>query len=223
MNTRNDRLADLLRRFLDNNCTRQELLELLEMIEQFPDSENLRHVMREQWHAISDAEGIPHAHAKLENLLRASRTATKERGAERTEKRSETTGERWWKQRPARRFAAAAAIALILVSITYLFFKPDTSIPKQALSAYNSQNDIAPGSERAILTLADGTAISLNSKRIGTLAQQGSMQIIKLDSGQLAYYPAGDDEGQGEIAYNTLTTPRGGNSKSPYPMAPKYG
>lgn len=212
MNNTNDRLADLLQRFLNNSCTRQELLELLEMIEQFPDSENIRHVLREQWHTISGAEGIPDAHAKLENLLRASRAVATEK-EEKNTKGAETVGLPW--QRHRRRFAAAAAITLILASVAYLFFRP-ASTPEQVLSINNPHHDIAPGGEKATLTLADGTAIALDSNGAGMLAQQGGMQVIKLDSGQLAYRPAGDAY-SGRIGYNTLTTPRGGQFKVTLP------
>ena len=73
------------------------------------------------------------------------------------------------------------------------------------------QNDVAPGGNKAVLTLANGRQIFLDSAHTGMLAQQGNAQIVKTDSGRLEYTivqgkPAG-------IVYNTLMTPRGGQFK----------
>ncbi|MFD2874234.1 FecR family protein [Mucilaginibacter ximonensis] len=72
-----------------------------------------------------------------------------------------------------------------------------------------SNNDVAPGSNRAVLMLANGRQIILNNAKSGFLAQQGGIQIHKASSGQLVYQiknvAANSDTG-----YNTITTPRGG-------------
>ena len=67
--------------------------------------------------------------------------------------------------------------------------------------------DILPGGNRAVLTLANGSRVILDSVQNGTVAHQGASQVIKIGSGQLAYH----EEGKGvAIGYNTITTPRGG-------------
>ncbi len=66
---------------------------------------------------------------------------------------------------------------------------------------------MTPGGNKAVLYLAGGQAITLDTAGNGAIASQGNVQVIKLDSGQLAYQGAG---AQGEVAYNTLATPRGG-------------
>ncbi len=75
-------------------------------------------------------------------------------------------------------------------------------------SAPLKKNDVAPGSNKAILTLSNGTKITLDSAQVGSLAQQGNANIIKLDSGRLAY--STNSIATGEILYNSLATPRGG-------------
>ncbi len=55
--------------------------------------------------------------------------------------------------------------------------------------------------------MADGSTIVLDTMQNGNLAQQGNTTVIKLD-GKLAYNSA--NAGANDIAYNTLTTPRGG-------------
>jgi ferric-dicitrate binding protein FerR (iron transport regulator) len=78
------------------------------------------------------------------------------------------------------------------------------------------QADIAPGGNKATLTLADGRNIVLDSTRNGAITRQGSAKVMKLDDGRLAYAaraPMGSDAEPAMVAYNILSTPRGGRYK----------
>src|SRR5205085_10936617 len=66
---------------------------------------------------------------------------------------------------------------------------------------------VLPGGNKAILTLANGQQIILDSAANGTLTSQGNTKVIKLDSGQLAYTATGASD---EVLYNSISTPRGG-------------
>ncbi len=68
--------------------------------------------------------------------------------------------------------------------------------------------DIKPGGDKAMLTLADGSTIILDSASNGELALQGSSRVIK-ESGQIVYdsHQASEDS---RMVYNTMSTPRGG-------------
>jgi transmembrane sensor len=68
--------------------------------------------------------------------------------------------------------------------------------------------DAVPGGNKAMLFLANGSKIILDSARSGKLTQQGGTNVIKIDSDRLAY--SGSNENSTEILYNTLATPRGG-------------
>jgi ferric-dicitrate binding protein FerR (iron transport regulator) len=68
--------------------------------------------------------------------------------------------------------------------------------------------DIAPGGNKAILTLADGTQVILDSANNGAITKQGNVTVIKLDDGQLAYNASSTSTSA--LTYNTVTTPRGG-------------
>ncbi|MGZ8556899.1 MAG: FecR family protein [Chitinophagaceae bacterium] len=71
-----------------------------------------------------------------------------------------------------------------------------------------AENDVLPGGNKAILTLSDGSAISLDDAENGQVAQQGNAQIANLGNGQVAYKVI---EGKkSEVVFNTLTTNRGG-------------
>ena len=87
-----------------------------------------------------------------------------------------------------RRMAAAAVIGLVLLSGAYfLLLKKNGAEVLPNNEPALSIKDIAPGGDRALLTLADGTTIILDSATDGSLAQQGGVKVIKL-GGQLAYH-----------------------------------
>jgi transmembrane sensor len=99
-----------------------------------------------------------------------------------------------------RKFAAAAIIIGIIATSIY-FLTRNTQTPANLNIALT---DIPPGRDAAILTLADGRQIILDSTQ-GTITNHNGIQIINL-AGRLTY------EGEtpsGETVYNTVTTARG--------------
>lgn len=109
---------------------------------------------------------------------------------------------------------AAAAVILIgatIAATVWLNRKPQTIIPGVAIV----QPEIQPATNKAILTLADGRRIELDSAVNGTLAQQGSTKVVKLNNGQIAYTPEG--KAGNEIFINTMTTPRSGQYRLSLP------
>ena len=109
------------------------------------------------------------------------------------------------------RVAAAAAILILLTGGAWYYFyqKPEAGITKNNSDTDRFKNDIDPGSDKAVLTLADGSEIILDNAQTGTLTQQGNTKIILLDAGQLAYNTHGT-KANGEVLYNTISTPKGG-------------
>ncbi|MNL01930.1 fec operon regulator FecR [compost metagenome] len=102
--------------------------------------------------------------------------------------------------------AVAAAIGFVIVAALWLY-KPD---PKTSNSNMEIQarNNILPGNNKAILTLADGSKISLTDATKGELAEQAGVSITKTRDGQLVYQIK--DSGKNKNVYNTIETPRGG-------------
>ncbi|MCW3467151.1 FecR domain-containing protein [Chitinophaga nivalis] len=98
--------------------------------------------------------------------------------------------------------AAAVLITAIVTAGMYWYAKPTPVAPVAAVK----RNPLAPGSNKAILTLGDNTTISLDSTNNGALAVQGNTQITNTN-GALSYQAAGDNS---KILYNTVATPRGG-------------
>lgn len=106
------------------------------------------------------------------------------------------------------RIAAAAAILILIGAGSFFIFfnKEQNQIAKT--NTIVPQNDIAPGGNKAVLTLGDSSKIILDNAQNGTLAQQGNTNVSKMNDGQIAYNVL--NEKPTEVLYNTITTPRGG-------------
>jgi len=107
------------------------------------------------------------------------------------------------------RMAVAASILLSLSAGIY-FFLQKKQADKQV--AQNQMHDIAPGGNKAILTLAGGQKIVLDNSRNGVIVNQTNIVVSKKQDGQLVYNAAQiAAPGKAEaVSYDTLTTPRGG-------------
>lgn len=102
---------------------------------------------------------------------------------------------------------AAAAVLLIAFTLTFLFINSTNKEQFSGLKAKNNVDSlIVPGSNQAVLTLANGTNIKLNSKDNGTLSNEEGVIITKNEDGLLTYKVT--DKALASI--NTITTPKGG-------------
>lgn len=101
---------------------------------------------------------------------------------------------------------AAAVLIFLLGAALFYYYKPT----KQDVVTHSPQPtfDIAPGKEKAILQLADGRQIVLDDVQNGVIANEGQAQVKKMN-GALRY-EAHDTKPGAAVAYNTITTPRGG-------------
>ena len=113
-------------------------------------------------------------------------------------------------RRKRRIWAAASIIAVMLAAGGYYLLlnkAPDevvTTTQKETLL----NNDATPGGNRAVLTLADGSQIILDSAANGTLSEQGNIKVLKLNNGRLSYNKTANPSS--EVLYNKVSTPRGG-------------
>lgn len=108
-----------------------------------------------------------------------------------------------------KRIAIAASFLLIFSLAGYLWLQKPALV-KIADTAVQMQ-DISAGTNKATLTLADGSKIILDRAATGTLAQQGNTHITKLGDGTVAYKTDSYDEPRIALQqFNVLTTPRGG-------------
>lgn len=118
-------------------------------------------------------------------------------------------------------FFRYAAAVLLLIGIGALLWgllrtNKQQDIVKQTTTT--NQTDIAPGGDKATLTLADGSVIVLDSTANGQIASQHGVVIVKKRNGELKYESA---KAPVAIAYNTMRTPRGGQYQLSLPDGTK--
>ena len=103
----------------------------------------------------------------------------------------------------------AAAVLLIAGMAGWVWFSSRSShkLGEQEAVATNQQ-EVLPGGNKAMLTLADGTTIVLDNAGNGTIAQQGNTAIEKLSNGQIRYHHNGNASSASMT--NTMRTPTGG-------------
>ncbi|MGN6439780.1 MAG: FecR family protein [Agriterribacter sp.] len=107
----------------------------------------------------------------------------------------------WWK-------AAAAVLVLGAASVTWFILSTGNSKKQLAepVAVVKETNDAQPGKTGAILTLANGQQILLDTTADGAIAVQGAPDIMN-KNGTLTY---DDDAGNSDVvAYNSIVTPKG--------------
>jgi ferric-dicitrate binding protein FerR (iron transport regulator) len=186
-----DYYQDLLKRYLDGQCSVREGEELF------------------AWLASNEAR-----RPLLEALEREFQAHAGEPAAEVAGEISERIRGRLMKEVgkrpiPMRRTWMAAAAAILALGVGAYTWKTHTrSAPASAPRAQQlPAQDVAPGGNKALLTLGDGRTIALDSVAEGQLVRQGGAGLVKVGEGQLAYKAEG---AQGAVLYNTISTPRGG-------------
>ncbi|OQP58971.1 FecR family protein [Niastella populi] len=107
----------------------------------------------------------------------------------------------WW----------VAAGTLLFMATTWYFVMNDKQVTTQTVEVQKPviQTTVVPGGNKAVLTLADGSTIVLDSAANGALTRQGATMIMKKQDGELVYKTEGR-HGQQAVAMNTISTPRGG-------------
>ncbi len=102
------------------------------------------------------------------------------------------------------RFAAAASIILLLSAGAYVFLNKDKKQNNITETGTHAHDVAAPATNKAMITLADGKRVSLDSIQSGSLTKQYNVNVVKTVDGQIVY--SGSSE---KMAYNTLENPRG--------------
>ena len=105
--------------------------------------------------------------------------------------------------------AAAAVVGAIMITVFYLWRPGKEESP---VVAEANKADKEPGREGALLTLADGSVVVLDSAANGLIAQQGNT-AVKLSDGILLY----EATGESAVTFNTMSTPRGRNFRLTLP------
>jgi len=103
--------------------------------------------------------------------------------------------------------AAAAALVITVGAGGYYWLanKPAKQVPQKPVAVVKP-HDLPPGRDAAILTLADGKKIVLDSAS-GAISQQGNVTVLNVN-GMLSYAPT-KKANEDEVVYNTVSTARG--------------
>ncbi|WP_158563266.1 FecR family protein [Chitinophaga silvatica] len=111
---------------------------------------------------------------------------------------------KWW---------AAAAASLFIGLGTWYYIAHQQPL-SQVISKTNYASDVEPGHEGAILTLSDGSKITIDSLNNGLVTTQNGVNVT-LQNGQLAYNYSG--KSNNDVVYNTMSTPKGRSFKLKLP------
>ncbi|HLZ89344.1 MAG TPA: FecR family protein, partial [Puia sp.] len=173
----------LLQRYLEGNASQEEM------------------IIVEQWYQqLVDVGEWTWAEGEREQLQAAMEARLLQRIA------SPRIGAKWL----ILRRLSAAAILLLAVASVWVLITRRTQQPLASMSQ-RYRNDVRPGRNAAVLTLAGGKTIVLDDSAPKTIGAQGNTVILN-DSGQLVYEASSRPVPSGkasEIFYNTLTTQKG--------------
>lgn len=114
---------------------------------------------------------------------------------------------RFLSKRTAQWLAAAALIAAIAGTA---WFFADTAARHSADEPIAAIDTILPGSDKAVLTLSDGSQVVLDSNVQDLIKERGNVDILS-NGGRLVYDASKLLSGDRQpVSINTITTPRGG-------------
>ena len=189
-------IAELIIKHLKNELSAREVSELQiwisqsdankALFEQFNDTENL-HIELQSFY-----ESKNRIWQKIQERLPAAKLVRM------NSHRSKVS--RW--------LVAASIFIAVAFGSYFLVFNRSTDEDK-IVNAVTPSGDVkAPETSRAMITLADGNTVYLDSAVIGQLAMQGNIKLVKLADGQIVYERF-LHQAQGDMPYNTLTNPRG--------------
>jgi transmembrane sensor len=199
-------LEYLLNRYANKTCTPEEKEELMRLLQESGNDEAVQQLIDKMIVERQVTHRMPehNAQAVLQAIFEADESPVVP---------IETAPVR---RIPFARIAAAAIIVLLVTAVgwQWLMRSPKT----QVATVEATKNDVAPGGNKALLTLANGSTIVLDNAANGIVAQEGNANVVKLKNGELAYKRSDDKSGnQLTIDHsplnNTLSTPKGGEYK----------
>jgi transmembrane sensor len=200
-------LKEIFQRYVNNECTEEEVKFLLEHFRTDDNENALRDSIAAKLneYPVADFDQNPQSKPALDAIFNSILDNIAD---EQEEVQPKKNGSLLLK------FIAGVAVVLIGGLVIYSYHN---SIKEGVAVVKNipAKTNITPGSNKAVLTLQDGSTIILNDAKEGTLAQQGNANIVKTANGQLVYNKT--DAQPEKVLFNTMTTPRGGQYKLTLP------
>ncbi|MBO9202966.1 MULTISPECIES: FecR family protein [Niastella] len=106
----------------------------------------------------------------------------------------------WW---------VAAGTMMLMATAGYFLVTRKDPVPVIVQTPKPETRPVMPGGNKALLTLGDGSVIVLDSAANGALSLQGKTIVLKKQDGQLVYQSQHNGN-QDAVAWNAISTPRGG-------------
>ena len=200
------KLQNLLRQYFDDTISPSDYKELLEYLKTV-DPDILEKVIDEEMLDLESGEAFSKRQSdkvfnRIKNDPRFTANARQEQDEEPQTKILKFYQQAWFRIAAAILVFAAAGIWGVKLRNTQT--KPDEVVISHQLVK------IVPGSQQATLTMSNGKVIVLNNAANGVLANVGGSKIVKQGEGRIVYDSKEGGPANNQIAYNTLTTPRGG-------------
>ncbi|QIL42282.1 DUF4974 domain-containing protein [Pedobacter sp. HDW13] len=183
-----EQAKQLIQHYLDGTASAKETHLVDSFVEQ--------QLLENNWSA-NDAQKAAFG-KKLKARIDAERLKEQEL-SENLRLRPKTITRRLW-------IVAASAAVLALCVIGGLFAVKNRSEDRSERYA----NDVAPGGNRAVLTLADGRKIDLTDSKTGELATTNGLSVKKAANGLLVFSVINNGGANDEGKNNSITTPAGG-------------
>ena len=180
------RLSILFRRWFKGQASPSETEELMGLLDATDPDQELPALLKAEWDDLQ-ARQVYTDTRKDEMVDRILRHSPAQRPVRQLKTRM------WW--------AAAALVCIVAGAALWLNRQP---LKKQPAAIANTVKDVAPGRQGAVLVLANGKSIVLDSTGNGVIASQNGTQVI-YNNGSLVY----DAGASGGVSYNTITTPYG--------------
>jgi ferric-dicitrate binding protein FerR (iron transport regulator) len=210
----NDRIEELLARFLAGDISADEKAELEQWLASDDRHNIFQFVHKEEWVKKGIAEldriDVESGYEKFINKYQSPEPDKHEMPFPAASKR------RHW----IIIAAAAAAVFIISVGSWYYFFRSDPTIQAKDDTDNRYRNDIAPGGNVATLQLANGRTIRLDESANGLLADEGEATVQKTADDKLEYSAAQAGK-KGKELFNTISTPSGGQYRVVLPDGSK--
>lgn len=199
-----ERLRYLLTRYANQDATAEEETELMKIFLSANQDDQLKEIMMGMME--SDHQILELDKERWEPVLMKVLNQPAENETGRLVEINQSGRRNRWS-----RTVAAAAILLLAGAGVYYYVIQEDAAENNLVNTEQpaAMPDIsAPATNRAMITLADGKTVFLDSAINGQIALQGNIKLIKLANGQISYQLLASSN-EGEVVYNTLSNPRG--------------
>jgi len=191
----------LLKKINENQASQEELNELIEQLKSDEKSE-LTEQLEIMLNPYKENDRKPLTTSEIENMARSIFTMDHVKEEEEEDHKVLLVKRisfmrTWW--------AAAAVFVLAVAGGAYLWSR-NGNLKSHSVAATKPVQDVPPGKTGAILTLADGSQVELDSSKGGVIATQNGAKVL-LRNNQLVYDAQAAEKDK--VVYNTVSTPRG--------------